>query len=102
MDRRFSEDSHNGLRNVDRGVIAEVLCVGHTIPFAGHMGTTKTFDRIATQSLACEVYRKQENKVKDLLPQSSRTRKINDKIQQRVEKSLFSQSLLREINGKMH
>ena len=31
------------------------------------------------QSLACEVYRKQKNEVKDLLPQSRRTRKINDK-----------------------
>ena len=46
-----------------------------------------------------------ENKkieVKDLLPQSRRTRKINDKMQQRVVKSLFSQSLLRQINDKMH
>ena len=46
--------------------------------------------------------RKQENEVKDLLPQSRRTRKINDKMQQRVVKSLFSQSLLRQINDKMH
>ena len=54
------------------------------------------------QSLEYEVYRKQENEVKDLLPKSRRTRKINDKMQQRLVKSLFSQSLLREINDKMY
>ena len=31
-----------------------------------------------SQSLVCEVYRKQENELKDLLPQSRRTLKIND------------------------
>ena len=38
----------------------------------------------------------------DLLPQSRCTRKINDKIQQRLIKSILSQSLLLEINVKMH
>ena len=36
-----------------------------------------------------------------MLPQSRRTRKINDKMQHRLVKSLFSQSLLREINYKI-
>ena len=54
------------------------------------------------QSLTCEVYRNQENEVKDLLRQSRRMRKINDKLQQRVVKSLFSHSLRRQINDKMH
>ena len=62
----------------------------------------KNLKYLPRQSLAYEVYRKQENEVKDLLPQSRRTRKINDKMQQRVVKSLFSQSLLRQINDKMH
>ena len=62
----------------------------------------KNLKYLPPQSLACEVYRKQENEVKDLLPQSRRTRKINDKMQQKVVKSLFSQSLLRQINDKMH
>ena len=35
------------------------------------------------ESLTCEVYQKQENQVKDLLPQSRRTGKIIDKMQQR-------------------
>ena len=52
----------------------------------------KNLKYLPPQSLACEVYRKQENEVKDLLPQSHRTRKINDKMQQRVVKSLFSQA----------
>ena len=42
------------------------------------------------QSLACDVYRKQENEVKDLLPQSRCSRKINDKMQQRVVKSFLA------------
>ena len=64
----------------------------------------KNLKYLPPQSLACEVFRKQENElqVKDLLPQSRRTRKINDKMQQKVVKSLFSQSLLRQINDKMH
>ena len=61
----------------------------------------KNLNYLTPQSLACEVYRKQENEVKDLLPQSRRTRKINDKMQQRLVKSLFSQLLLRQINDKM-
>ena len=52
----------------------------------------KNLKYLPPQSLTCEVYRKQENEVvKDLLPQLRRTRKINDKMQQRVEK-LFSRS----------
>ena len=43
----------------------------------------KNLKYLPPQSLACEVYRKQENQVKDLFPQSRRTRKINDKMQQR-------------------
>ena len=46
--------------------------------------------------------KEEENEVKNLLPQSRRTRKINDKMQQEVVKSLFSQSLLRQINDKVH
>ena len=56
----------------------------------------KNLKYLPPQSLAREVYQKQENEVK-----SRRTRKINDKMQQRVVKSLFSQSLLRQINYKM-
>ena len=41
----------------------------------------------------------QENEEEDLLPQSYR--KIDDKMQQKVVKSIFSQSLLRQINDKM-
>ena len=52
--------------------------------------TIKELKYLPPQSLACEVYRKQENEIKDLLPQSRRTRKINVKMQQRVVKSLFS------------
>ena len=55
MHRKFSEDFHNELRHVDRVVVpesyrSEVLRVGHTIPLAGHMGSTKTFNRIAAFS----------------------------------------------------
>ena len=45
---------------------------------------------------------KKGNEVKDLLPQSRGTRRINDKMQQRLVKSLFSQSFLREIDDKIH
>ena len=62
----------------------------------------KNLKHLLRQSLACEVYRKLENKVEDLLPESRRTCKISDKMQQRVVKSIFSQSLLRQINDKMH
>ena len=62
----------------------------------------KNLKYLPPQSLACEVFRKQENEVKDLLPQSRCTRKINDKMQQRVVKCLFSQSFLRQINDKIH
>ena len=40
----------------------------------------KNLKYLPPQSLACEVYRKQENEVKDFLPQSRYTRKINDKM----------------------
>ena len=40
----------------------------------------KNLKYVPPQSLACEAHRKQENKVKDSLPQSRRTPKINDKI----------------------
>ena len=49
----------------------------------------KNFKYLPPQSLACEVDRKQENEENDLLPQSRRTRKINDKTQQRVVKYYF-------------
>ena len=62
----------------------------------------KKLKYLPPQSLACEVYRKQAHEGKGLLPQSRRTRKINHKLQQRVVKSLFSQSLLRQINHEMH
>ena len=62
----------------------------------------KNLKHLLRQSLACEVYRKLENKVEDLLPESRRTCKISDKMQQRVVKNIFSQSLLRQINDKMH
>ena len=38
---------------------------------------SKNSKYLPTQSLTCEVYRKKANKVKDLLPQSHRMRKIN-------------------------
>ena len=41
------------------------------------------------QSLACEVYRKQENEVKYLLPQSRSTGKINDKNATKASKKSF-------------
>ena len=52
MHRKFSEDSHNGLRHVNCVMVpesyrSEVLWVEHTSPLAGHMGSTKTFNRIA-------------------------------------------------------
>ena len=62
----------------------------------------KNLKYLPPQSLACEGYRKQEQEVKDLLPESRCTHKINDKMQQRLVKSLFSPSRLREINDKMH
>ena len=49
----------------------------------------KNLKYLPPQSLACEVYRKQENEVKDLLQQPRRTRKINDKMQQRAVKKSF-------------
>ena len=53
--------------------------------------------------MACEVYRKQENEVKDLLPATVTPHaQKNDKIQHRVVKSLFSQSLWPQINDKIH
>ena len=67
-----------------------------------HIIQLKNLKYLPPQSLACEVYRKQENYVKDLLPQSRRTHKINYKMQQRLVKSIFSQSILREISDKMH
>ena len=63
----------------------------------------KNLKYLPPQSPAWEVYRRQENdEVKDLLPQSRCTRKINDKMQQRLVKILFSQSLLCQINDKIH
>ena len=70
--------------------------------FALLQNTIKELKYLPPQSLACEVYRKQENEIKDLLRQSRRTRKINVKMQQRVVKSLFLQSFLRQIIHKMH
>ena len=51
MHRKFLEDVHNGVRYVDRVVVPEayrneILRVAHTIPLAGHMGSTKTLNRI--------------------------------------------------------
>ena len=50
--RKHLSDEHNGTRYVDRIVVPEsyrnkILRVGHTIPLSGHMGSKKTFDRIA-------------------------------------------------------
>ena len=50
--RKYLSDEHNGTRYVDRIVVPEsyrneILRVGHTIPLSGHMGSKKTFDRIA-------------------------------------------------------
>ena len=50
--RKYLSDEHNGARYVDRIVVPEsyrneILRVGHTIPLSGHMGSKKTFDRIA-------------------------------------------------------
>ena len=50
--RKYLSDEHNGTRYVDRIVMPEsyrneILRVGHTIPLSGHMGSKKTFDRIA-------------------------------------------------------
>ena len=49
---KYLSDEHNGTRYVDRIVVPEsyrneILRVGHTIPLSGHMGSKKTFDRIA-------------------------------------------------------
>ena len=51
MHRKFLEDVHDGVRHVDRVVVPEayrneILRVAHTIPLAGHMGSTKTLNRI--------------------------------------------------------
>ena len=51
--RKFNKDPHDGERNVDRVVVPEsyrneILCVGHTIPLASHLGISKTHSRIAT------------------------------------------------------
>ena len=51
MHRKFLEDVHDGLRYVARVVVPEayrneILRVAHTIPLAGHMGSTKTLNRI--------------------------------------------------------
>ena len=51
MHRKFLEDVHNGVRYVDRVVVPEayrneILRIAHTIPLAGHMGSTKTLNRI--------------------------------------------------------
>ena len=51
MHRKFLEDVHDGVRYVDRVVVPEayrneILRVAHTIPLAGHMGSTKTLNRI--------------------------------------------------------
>ena len=62
----------------------------------------KNLKYLPPQSLACEVYRKQEHDVNGLLPQSRRTRTINHKLELRVVKSLFLQSLLGQTNHKMH
>ena len=50
--RKYVSDEHNGTRHVDRIVVPEsyrneILRVGHTIPLLGHMGSKKTFDRVA-------------------------------------------------------
>ena len=49
---KYLSDEHNGTRYVDRIVVPEshrneILGVGHTIPLSGHMGSKKTFHRIA-------------------------------------------------------
>ncbi|RUA04547.1 MAG: hypothetical protein DSY43_06070 [Gammaproteobacteria bacterium] len=51
MHRKTNNDLHNGTRYVDRIVVPEsyrneILRVGHTIPLSGHMGGTKTINRI--------------------------------------------------------
>ena len=43
----------------------------------------KNLKYLHPQSLTCKVYQQQENQIKYLLPQSRRTRKIIDKMQQR-------------------
>ena len=63
--------SHKNLWNVLRQLLS--CKISHKIQL-------KNLKYLPPQSLACEVYRKQENEVKDLLPQSRRTRKINDKM----------------------
>ena len=66
--------SHKNLRNLLRQLLS--CTISSKIQL-------KNLKYLPPQSLACEVYRKQENQVKDLFPQSRRTRKINDKMQQR-------------------
>ena len=50
--RKYLSDEHNGTRFVDGIVVPESyrnenLPVGQTIPSSGHMGSKKTFDRMA-------------------------------------------------------
>ena len=52
MHRKYLPEERNGTRYVDRIVVPEsyrneILRVGHTIPFPGHMGSKKTVERIA-------------------------------------------------------
>ena len=74
--------SYKTLRNLLRQLLS--FKISHKIQL-------QNLKYLPPQSLACEVYRKQENKVKYSLPQSRRTRKMNDKMQQRLVK-VFSRS----------
>ena len=66
-----------------RAQINNIPSKSHVIPLLTNL------KYLPPQSLACEVYRKQENKVKCLLPQARHTRKIIDKMQKRVVKGIF-------------
>ena len=66
LHRKFLKIERNGERFVDRIVVPEfyrneILRIGHTIPLSGHLGNTKTFDRIAAHffwpGLASDVQR---------------------------------------------
>ena len=50
--RKFTKHPHDGLSYIDRVVAPEayrpeILRLGHSIPFAGHMGQEKTYERIS-------------------------------------------------------
>ena len=119
MHRRFIEAEHNGTRYVDRIVVPEsyrneILRVAHTITLSGHMGFSKTLDRIGAHfswpGLSSDVLSGKPNlthvtthriDTDDVLPIHSSPYKIPQKLEEEVNKEIEKMLQLGIIRASM-